>query len=71
MLRWKMLVSVSTHRGPLSKPGETYDPIYGEWIPASEYEYDDSNEIEWYDERFDPDAEDAEFDIYVPIKKKP
>jgi AraC family transcriptional regulator len=62
--------AVFTHKGPLSKLGETYDFIYGEWMPKSEYEYDDSNEIEWYDERFNPEAEDSEFDIYVPIKKK-
>ncbi len=62
--------AVFTHHGPLSTLGKTYDFIYGEWLPQSEYEYDDSNELEWYDERFDPESEESEFDIYVPIKKK-
>jgi AraC family transcriptional regulator len=62
--------AVFTHRGPLSTLGKTYDFIYGEWLPKSEYDYDDSNEIEWYDERFDPLSEVSEFDIYVPIKRK-
>jgi AraC family transcriptional regulator len=62
--------AVFTHRGPLSTLGKTYDFIYGKWMPESEYEYDDSNEIEWYDERFDPEGEDSEFEIYVPIRKK-
>jgi AraC family transcriptional regulator len=62
--------AVFTHRGPLSKLGETYDFIYEKWLPDSEFEYDSSNEIEWYDERFDPESENSEFDIYVPIKKK-
>ena len=62
--------AVFTHKGPLSALGKTYDFIYGERLPKSDYEYDDSNEIEWYDDRFDPVSEDSEFEIYVPIKKK-
>lgn len=62
--------AVFTHKGPLNALEETYKYIYEEWMAKSAYEYDDSNEIEWYDERFNPESEDSEFDIYVPIKKK-
>lgn len=62
--------AVFTHRGSLSTLGETYTFIYGKRLPNSDYEYDDSNELEWYDERFDPESEGSEFDIYISIKKK-
>lgn len=58
-----------THKGPLSKLDETYGYIYSQWLPNSEYEYDeDACEIEWYDERFDKNSDNSEYDIYVPIK---
>lgn len=60
-----------THRGPISEIYSTYNHIYKEWLPASEYEHDDQGcEVEWYDERFKMESEDSEFDIYVPIKQK-
>ncbi len=61
-----------THKGLISKLGDTYKYIYSEWLPGSDYEYDSAGvEIEWYDERFKGrDSESSEFDILIPIKKK-
>ncbi len=57
-----------THKGSISKLGETYNYIFVKWLAESEYKYDEAAcDIEWYDERFKPDSEDSEFDIYVPI----
>lgn len=57
------------HKGPISQITKTYNYIYEEWLPNSEYEYDfEACNVEWYDERFKLEEEDSEFDIYVPIK---
>lgn len=57
-----------THKGPLAELPKTYDKIYREWLPNSEYEYGEADEYEWYDDRFEPESEDSELDIYVPVK---
>lgn len=61
-----------THKGSLSKLMDTYNYIYGQWLPQSGFLYDtEAIEIEWYDERFKGrDDEKSEFDILVPIIKK-
>ena len=57
------------HKGPISKIMDTYNYIYGEWLPKSEHEYDwAACEVARYDERFKMDSEDSEFDIFIPIK---
>jgi len=59
------------HRGPLTDLTKTYDHIFIEWLPGSEYLYDEEKfDIEWYDERFKYGEEDSELDIYVPVMKK-
>lgn len=60
-----------THQGPISRLGETYGYIYGQWLPQSGFLYDtEAVEIEWYDARFKGrDDERSEFDILVPIIK--
>ena len=65
---------VFTHKGILfdekgeSKLHKTYDYIYGKLIPTLEYEVDNAFNFELYDERFIPNSENSEMDIYVPIK---
>ncbi|MBO8162801.1 MAG: AraC family transcriptional regulator [Brevibacillus sp.] len=60
---------VFTHRGHISKLSETYKKIYDEWLPQSGYQRDgDAPFFELYDERFQPDSEDSELDVYIPIK---
>jgi len=65
---------VFTHKGILfdekgeSKLHKTYDYIYGQLIPNLEYEVDNGFNIEVYDERFIPNNENSEMDIYIPIK---
>ncbi len=58
------------HTGPISTIMKTYNYIWEEWLPNSEYEYDyEACGVEWYDERFKLEEEDSEFDIYIPIKE--
>lgn len=60
--------AVFTHKGSVDRLGDTYEYIYGSWLPKSEYEPAESHDFESYDERFDPGDENSELDIYIPIK---
>jgi AraC family transcriptional regulator len=63
--------AVFTHIGPLfpNYLQQTYDYIYGTWLPHSDRELDGGWDFEVYDVRFTGvDDPDSEFDIYVPIK---
>ena len=64
------LVAVFTHSGSLETLGETYEYIYNEWLPESEYQQITADEIEWYDSRFKFGEEDSQMDIHIPITKK-
>jgi len=58
------------HQDDISTLDKTYGYIYETWFPDSEYEYDNERvEFEWYDENFQPESEDSEFYIYVPVMK--
>lgn len=65
---------VFTHKGRIfdengeSKLSKTYDYLYGKLLPSTEFELDKSFNFEIYDERYMPDNDESEFDIYVPIK---
>jgi len=63
--------AVFTHQGLLHNLKETYDHIYGKWIPEANLTPVaglDGLDFELYDDRFIPDSPDSEFDIYVKIK---
>ncbi|MFC0211305.1 GyrI-like domain-containing protein [Paenibacillus chartarius] len=55
-----------THRGRESELGRTYDELYGRWMrehgrrPAG-------HDFEIWDERYRPDQEDNEIDVYVAL----
>ncbi len=62
--------AVFTARGSLPESiHNAFNYIYGEWLPASEYERDHKPEFEYYDGRR-MTSEHAEVDIYVPVVKK-
>ncbi|HEX2948445.1 MAG TPA: AraC family transcriptional regulator [Armatimonadota bacterium] len=64
--------AVFTHRGPLfgveKDLQSTYQYIYGEWLPKSEYDRADTPDFELYDERFADGQATSEMDIYIPLK---
>ncbi|MBN2018189.1 MAG: AraC family transcriptional regulator [Candidatus Cloacimonetes bacterium] len=52
---------------------ETFHKIYHEWLPSSGYTFAYPYDFEFYDDendRFKPDEDDSEIDIYLPIRKK-
>lgn len=60
--------AVFTHQGNVENLGETYDYIYGSWLPKSGYEINGvKHDFELYDERFD-NSPSSEMEIYIPIK---
>lgn len=60
--------AVFKHKGKANTVGFTYDAIFGEHLPKANLEVNtDAYCFELYDEHFE-DKENAEMDIYVPIK---
>ena len=60
--------AVFTHEGSLAHIQETVGYIFGEWLPASDYELAGTPDFELYDERFDPIKDEGELEYWVPIK---
>lgn len=60
--------AVFTHRGKLDTLARTMDHIYGQWLPQSGIQLRKGPHIEVYDARFNPDSDDSEFDICLPVK---
>ncbi len=47
---------------------QTYDAIYGQWLPASTYRHAPSPVLELYDENFDNGDPNAGFWLCIPIE---
>ncbi|SET00272.1 GyrI-like small molecule binding domain-containing protein [Natronincola peptidivorans] len=61
--------AVFTHRGKIDLIKETYNYIWGTWVPYSKVELDFRDEFELYDEGFKGRQNPSStFDIYIPIK---
>ncbi len=60
--------AVFTHKGRVEKLGMTMKYIFGSWLPKSGKKLRDAPDLEIYDQRFKPDSEDSELDIYIPIQ---
>jgi len=60
--------AVFTHKGSIEKLNFTMKYIYGSWLPKSGQKLRDAPDLEIYDQRFRPDSEDSELDIYIPIQ---
>lgn len=53
----------------LSKIGESFQEIYGTWLPRSGYQRAEGPDFEVYDEKWDSDDPKSEFYLYIPVKK--
>ncbi len=62
--------AVFEHKGSLETLQKTYDYIFREWLPASEYEMVPQDDFEWYDYRFKFGQPDSILEIWIPVKKK-
>lgn len=60
--------AIFTHTGKTSLISETFELIYSKWLPLNNLQPVKGIDFELYDERFiDPDHDDTQVDIYVPI----
>lgn len=53
----------------LSKIGESFQEIYGTWLPSSGYHRAEGPDFELYDEKWDSDDPNSEFYLYIPVTK--
>lgn len=61
--------AVFEHIGSLVNLHDTYDSIYGEWMPKSGYSRAEADDFELYDERFKYGAPESVMEIWVPVIK--
>ena len=61
-------MAVFSHKGSPNNLNLTYEYIIGTWLPNSGYEPVMSPDFELYDQRFNPESEDSEMFIFIPIK---
>ncbi len=57
-----------SHFGPLENLSQTYTYIYSHWLPTSGYKTGNGNELEMYNQKFNPNGEGSEMFIFVPIQ---
>lgn len=62
--------AVFEHHGSLENLHNTYNAIYGQWMPHSGYERSQVDDFEVYDERFKFGEPDSIMEIWVPVSKK-
>jgi AraC family transcriptional regulator len=69
MSRWDIAeTTYAVFEATLSTLPETFDYIFGVWLPASAYKQGSGPLLERYGETFSPDNPDV--DIYVPVIRK-
>ena len=56
------------HKGALDTLVKTYEAIYSGWVNDTEHKLAETDQIEWYDNRFEFGQLDSEMDILIPIQ---
>ncbi len=64
------LYAIFTHRGPASTGPKTYQYIFAEWLPHSEYVIDERPHFALMTERYKHEQDNSEEDIFIPVKLK-
>lgn len=65
----KGLYVVFIHKGPASNGPGTYQYIFGNWIPNSDYEVDNRPHFAVMGEKYKKDDPQSEEELWIPIKK--
>jgi AraC family transcriptional regulator len=60
--------AVFTHAGHISTIRQTWNTIWGQWLPGSGLEAADAPDFERYGESFDPQTGAGGFEIWLPVK---
>lgn len=64
------LYAVFTHRGSSLDFQRTFQYIFGEWLPNSDYTVDDREHFELLGEKYKNESPDSEEEVWIPIKLK-
>ena len=64
------LYAVFLHSGPAAEAHKTYQYIFAEWLPNSEYIVDERPHFAIMDEKYKKDDPDSEEEIWIPIKNR-
>lgn len=64
------LYAVFLHSGPAVEAHKTYQYIFAEWLPKSEYVVDERPHFAVMDEKYKKDDPDSEEEIWIPIKNR-
>jgi AraC family transcriptional regulator len=59
--------AVFVHRGPISTFHETVGAVWQRWLPESGLKPTGQPDFELYDSRFKAEAEDSEFEMWIPV----
>jgi AraC family transcriptional regulator len=62
--------AVFHYKGKPSEAQATYQFIYGQWLPNSEYQLDDRPHFALMGENYKGEHPDSEEEFWIPIKKK-
>ncbi len=62
------LYAVFTHKGSSLDFQRTFQYIFGEWLPNSDYTVDDREHFELLGEKYKNESPDSEEEIWIPIK---
>lgn len=60
--------AVFTHRGPVTTLHATWDAIWNDWLPRSEYRMANTPEFEVYDAGFDPRTGSGVIEVWASIR---
>lgn len=60
--------AVFVHRGPASTAPQTYQYIFGEWLPASGYQLDHRPHFAIMGEQYKNDDLESEEELWIPVK---
>jgi len=64
------LYAVFLHKGPASAFQQTFQCIFGQWLPNSEYELDHRPHFEVLGEKYKNNDPESEEEVWIPIKPK-
>lgn len=64
------LYAVFQYRGTSETAVETFQYIFGTWIPASDFELDARPHFELLDENYRNDHPESEEEIWIPVRPK-
>ena len=63
--------AVFTHRGGIKDLSLTNQYIWGTWLPQSGHELAPASDLEVYPAAFNPDVNESEMEIWIPLKEAP